>query len=503
MGVLGQDFTENSVKQEMRGLHEVLFSRQSVKVAGLLFIVFLLEYGVFLSGGREWYLNRDEILDYAGCAEATGIYLCNGRWGLALYRSLFPGIAPMNGVLTAGLWICLALVLQSHLLRLHDFFTRCVYGTVTLSVTLLGEHMMFANQADAFGLAIFSSTVAVWLAIDARGMIAKVGAVALMMWSFAVYQSITLNVMVLFMGVLYLRCIRNEIFDYREYGMMMLKTLIPAVLLYAILSQVAANLPFVPNTIRHHVAEYQNTKFSMSAYATGDIMFTFRLVGHNVIKLLKLMSGIGLPLLCCTGCLAGIFTMVQAYKNSKWNKSKKLWMFVLLLVILASPFLISAIMNAPAYEAPTLRTYSAAPFACGLLWVALFPNGVRRPFVRYGIVWTLIFFVLAASYDNNNKNKGNQRYFSSLIRDYILIEYEATRSSAGCGGNPKPRVLLFGAEHTAPFDELSHHPYIKRLHTPTVEERQTYATKVRELPSWPAPGSIHCVSPDTVIVRYK
>ena len=502
MGALRQDVKEDSAGQGACGLREVLFSQQGVRVAGLLFVVFLLVYGVFL-GGREWYLNIDEIRDYAGSAEATELYLSNGRWGLAMYRSIFPGLAPMNGVLLAGVWICFALVLQGQLLGLRDFFARSVYGVVALSVTLLGDHMLFANQADAFGMAIFMSTLAVWWAVEGRGVLATLGSVALMVWSFAVYQSLALNVVVLFLGVLYLRGMRNEPVSLRGYCLMMLKVLVPAVLLYAVCSRVAASLPIISQQVSEHVAEYQGARFSADAYLSGELTHTLRLIGHNVLKLLKLMTGSGLPLMCYTGCVMVLLGIVKVLQNPKWSTNKKLWMSILPPVILATPFLICVLMNAAAYDAATLRTYSAAPFAYAVLWLALFPHGINRLHVRYCVVWVLIFGVLAAAYDNNDKNKGNQCFYSSLIRDYILVEYEAARASSANGGSAEPRVFLFGAEHITPFDDFSRHPYVKNVHLPSEDEQQAYAEKVRELPAWPAPGSVHCVTPDTVIVKYR
>ena len=483
-------------------MYDVFFSKQGVHVAFFLVGVFLLVYGVFL-GGREWYLNVDEIRDYAGSAKAAELYLSNGRWGLALYRSIFPGVAPMNGVLMAGGWICLALVMQGRLLGLRDFFSHCVYGVVALCVTLLGEHMLFANQVDAFGMAIFMSTLAVLLAVERRGVVAKIGSVVLMTWSFAVYQSLVLNVVVLFLGVLYLRGIRNEAVSVWGYWLLMLKVLIPAVLLYAVSSRIAADLPIISANVSEHVAEYQNARFSADAYLSGDVMFTLRLVGHNVLKLLKLMLGLGLPLMCYAACLFGLLGLVQICREREWSISKKLWMLMMPPMILATPYMISVLMNAAAYEAATLRTYSAAPFACAVLCIALFPNGVKCPLLRYGGIWVLVFCVMAAAYDNNNKNKGIQCFYSSLIRDYILIEHEAARASTERGGSDKPRVLLFGSKHITPFNDFSHHPYVNNVHLPTTEEQQAYIETVRELPAWPAPASVHYVAPDTVIVKYR
>ena len=482
----------------MGRLHEVLFSKPGVSVAGLLFVVFLLVYGVFL-GGREWYLNIDEIRDYAGSAEATELYLSNGRWGLALYRSIFPGFAPMNGVLIAGVWICFALVLQGHLLGLRDFFSRCVYGVVALSVTLLGEHMLFANQADAFGMAIFMSSLAVWLAVEGCGVVTKLGSVALMVLSFAVYQSLALNVAVLFLGVLYLRGMRNESVSLWGYCLMMLKVLVPAVLLYAVCSHVAASLPIISANVSEHVAEYQGARFSAEAYLSGGFSGVVSVVWENLLKLFSLMLGIGLPLMCYTGIVAAVLGIIKLWRTG----SQRMWLSALPLVILAAPFMICVLMNATVNEPAVVRTYSAVPFACAVLWVALLTTEVKSCRLRYGIVWALIFAVLSAAYDNQNKIKEPCRFYSSLIRDYILVEYEASRASAANGGSAEPRVLLFGAEHITPFDDFSRHPYVKNVHLPTAEERQAYAEKVRELPAWPAPGSVHCVAPDTVIVKYR
>lgn len=484
------------------GLQGVLFSQQSLRVAGLLFVVFLLVYGVFL-GGREWYLNIDEIRDYAGSSEAVELYLSNGRWGLAMYRSIFPGLAPMNGVLIAGVWICFALVLQGHLLGLRDFFVRCVYGVVALCGTLLGEHMLFANQADAFGMAIFMSTLAVWQAVEGRGAVAKIGSVLLLAWSFAVYQSLALNVVVLFLGVLYLRAMRNDAVNLRKYCLLMLKVLLPAVLLYAVCSCVAASLPFISTAVSEHVEEYQQARFSAEAYLSGGAAGLVSVAWENLLKLVTLMLGIGLPLLCYTGVVAAVCGICRGWRSSEGSVLRRVCLRALPVVILAAPFLICVLMNADANDPAAVRTYSAAPFACAVLWVALLPSGVRTPWLRYGIVWALVFAVLAAAHDNKNKLKEPCRFYSSLIRDYMLIEYEAARASAANGGGSEPRVLLFGGEDISPFDDFSSHPFVENLHLPTDAERHAYAEQVRELPVWPAPGSVRCVSPNTVIVNYR
>ncbi len=80
----------------------------------MVFFYFLLYLVVYGYAGLRLGLNLDEVIDSDG--KQVGIYLANGRWGIAMYRMVF-GYGSCFGIasLAIGLFLSANLVLVTHM----------------------------------------------------------------------------------------------------------------------------------------------------------------------------------------------------------------------------------------------------------------------------------------------------------------------------------------------------------------------------------------------------
>ncbi len=486
------------------GIGLVLFNRDTAKW-GLFYLgLYLLIYGVFLHG-RDWYLNIDEIRDYTVGNNTWELYLSNGRWGLALYRTVFQGLAPLGGVLIAGVWYAAALLLQTHLMGIKSSFCKAMYGAIALSVPLLGHHLLFANQADAVGLGMLLSTLAVWAVGDKRPKILFTGAVCLAL-ALAIYQSLVLNFAVLSMAMFYLQSLRCNTLRLRHHAWACTAVLIPALLLYAGVTYAGKAIIPISEHIQQHTAMYQSALFAPEAdMSHTHIILQFAENSLLSPKLLMLMLGVGLPLSFCTGAIAAVL-LLPAATGHGITRTQRALRILLPICILATPFLICTCSHLPDNDPALVRTYTAAPWACAALWVAAaeYYRAEVRLLLRRGLVCVTGFLVLYACYDCGKMHKEAQAFYSKFIRDYILIEHEAARLAAEhTGSKQSPRVLLFGGEELSPFDDFSSHPFVTSLHLPTAQERAAHSTTANSMPLWPAAGALRYVGNNTVIVHYR
>ncbi len=492
-------------------LTHLFSSPYNVKLSVFFLFVYLVIYGVFMEN-REWYYNVDEIRDLYGSRAALEVYLCNGRWGMAIYKRIFLGTAPLNGVLIAGIWLTLALILQINILQLKALSTQLLYGLVVLCVTSLSTHLTFANQSDVLGLGIFLSTLGVYLCLKDK-LYSKIAGGGLYLASIAFYQSLVLNIFVLFAGKAILAMIPSPAHSIshvsqeetiptklRELFLQMVPLCI-ALAVYALISQCAANSSYVSTNIREHVEMYQSAFFHPSSYFSNPL----DTLGNSATNLIHLMAGKGQgPLFkCCLGLI--VFCSVLMMKSNRRNLGHNIFIALSLLILTAAPFMIPIVGNGNPSLGASVRSFTAAPFACAIIWVSACKliGMEKKAWANTTIILLMIPFILKASYQCGEQLKSWKSGCSITIRQLLMLEHEAKMAHAAQGNTQDlNRIILFGGEKLFPFKDL-YHPYIQFIQNPTKKDQTDYAEKISEMPIYPAPGSIYSVNGDTVIVNFQ
>lgn len=131
---------------------------------GLLFFVTYVLFLYIYSPGLfydEINLHMDDLLDYSG--KGRDCYLAGGRWALALYREVFGGTALRCSNLTAGLYLCGALLVQIHILHIQRWISALAYVGVYLSCAQFAEFSLYLVMADAVALSVFFASLAVYM----------------------------------------------------------------------------------------------------------------------------------------------------------------------------------------------------------------------------------------------------------------------------------------------------------------------------------------------------
>ena len=107
-------------------------------------------------------LHIDEVIDFNG--SNSDIYLAAGRWGLFWYRKVMgTGIFPITAGLIAGIYIAIAIFLQTSLFKFDNNFLRGSYGLIYIACNQWQTQLEYSHQSDAVALALLLCTIGVYL----------------------------------------------------------------------------------------------------------------------------------------------------------------------------------------------------------------------------------------------------------------------------------------------------------------------------------------------------
>ncbi len=472
----------------------------------LFLIVYVVIYGVFMST-REFGMHQDELFDYGGCRVATELYFANGRWAQALFSFIYPGLPPLNGAFITGVCLSVALIIQTNILKLSDFFSKIIYGVIYMCVPILSEHLIYANQGDTIGIAILINTLGISYSFK-RNLFSRILAIVLIVTSVGFYQSLIVNAAVLIVGLLVLESVRRKKALRVSVFAPVYVVIFISVVLYLLSAYISRNIPFVSTSVVEAVERYRTTSAFRLFQFFDDCDSLLLWVKVNSIALVRLLTGGGITLLCRFVSLFTVLIIVELCCKSSYNffVRQKIMISFLLLCMLAMPYSIWFLTEAEFSSPLSMRTYTALPIACAVVCVCLFEMEIEflRRF-KVCVIGFLSFFVLFASY---HCVKVEKSLFSSWIKDFILIEHYAKQLSADEGVNSvSPRIIVFGVENAVVglyrYKESITHPYIRHLRVPSERDSARYRVELESMPYWPASESIKYVGDDTVIVKYR
>ena len=128
--------------------------------ATFMFLYLLVNAFVLMRPSPHW----DEILDWNG--QATDTYLVAGRWAGWMYRMVFGvGMFQVTSGLVAGVYVALALVLQTKLLHLDSPVFKFTYAALYIGCNQIVTQLVYSFQSDTTMLGLLLVTVAVYILV--------------------------------------------------------------------------------------------------------------------------------------------------------------------------------------------------------------------------------------------------------------------------------------------------------------------------------------------------
>ncbi len=512
---------------------------KNIMWGGLYFILYVLIYGLYLP---RLGLTQDEVVDFDG--SAVGIYIGNGRWGLALYRTLVGGgAAPWAGSIMAGLYLCTAIVLQTRLLRLNTPGLKFCYGSLMLGMTQFKSMLIFSVQSDAIAFGFVLCTLTCLLLFRKGTLLLSHWLMAILMLCLAIgfYQSLIFYCAALAVGSWLIRRQEGEPDFFLRFAYRFGLTFLFALLLYFSLRSLTLVLPLASKEQIEGSLQYQQGLTQGFTFLV--IPFTQKLL--YLAHYFKYVFYSGLGLMYAGQWVYATTLIPLMFIFFRYLRQKEAWITRLLrLLALAflwlSPHIMIVLLGSTIGGE---RVNLPEPLCCALLWVLWLRGALLSPFLkRLGCI-LLLFILVHACYAVSSKAWMESLNHERKVNEMRLLCAAARHFAAKRGvrspglriqtvykpeGDPPPTVscsngcvpleLLksrlserrelaqewskpFCFETTDYYDRLYHFTPGGRYLAPLpASKREQWEEEISHLSSWPVPGCM-MLKDDCVIVR--
>lgn len=490
----------SAIFQTVQALHERV-SRSAFRTPmlwGMLLVVFLLIYmPMLVRGGYHW----DETLDFAGQGMET--YVANGRWGLVLWRWVFGlGCAVwLNGLLAGGLLVA-AMVVQLRVLRVEHTGAQLLYGLLYLVLVQFAYQMDYFYQCDATAAGVLCVSLAV-LCLQRGGRGALLGATLAVLFAVAVYQCLVLNFAVLLGLVVVQRMLSGERAElWRTLGRGAAVCVLAVLGWWGIKALVLQLVP-VSDNVLVYCAEYaERINYREQLFSSEWYVYLWRMFSTMVRDALIPLTYDG-ELFYAAAALAGMVLAVALCRRSA-GVGAAVGRVLLLFALWVAPFSMYMVVGEtwPCYP----HTKMAQPLVLAAFWVLVVQYVPWRPLWRgVGVCALLVCTVQAATLVARHAAHMQARFEERLMRLHHA-ETEGVRVAVQHGITPsKGCILYYTSTHDWSrggfVDFCGDYPALLYMRGATdAELYRLHRATLREMPEWPAAGSVRVVG-DKVIIK--
>ncbi len=507
---------------------------KNVLWGGAFFLLYVLIYGLFLP---RFGLHQDEVLDFDG--SATGTYIGAGRWGMALYRTLFGGGAvPWAAGIMAGLFLCSAIVLQTKLLRLDTPGLKFCYGALMLGMPQFESMLVYSFLADAvaLGFVLCSLTCLLLFRKGSLPLSHWLLAILLMSVVIGIYQSLLFYGCALAIGSWLIRRDEKDSPSTLQLACRFALTFLLAFILYYALRAITLALPLASAEQLEYCLRYQQ---GMTQWATFlDLSLTQKLL--FLAHYLKYMVYSELGLMYAgqwvyTTALIPLVLLAVRYLKRKEAWSTRLFCLMALAFLWVVPHIMIILLGTYQGE----RVNLPEPLCCAILWGVWLKGASLTPGLRRIGALLLLFILIQACYTvsrnawkeglNHERNVNDMRLLCADARHFaaergvaspelricpVLVASASSPSRRQAYGPLGFLVSRFSDQELAPvranplcdgvagwYDRLYHFSADGNhlIHLPA-SERERWKDEIRQLAPWPTPGCM-MMKGNCVIVR--
>lgn len=477
-----------------------LLSSEGKTNVAWFFFYFLLYFLVYGYAGLRLGMGVDEVVDSDG--SQTGLYLANGRWGIALYRMVF-GYGSCFGIacLASGFFLSVNLVLVTYIMKTTSAFFRFVAGCFYFSV-LSFCHPSF--QSDAVALGFLCCTLGMKCLIPPPCITSRYkGAIAVFLIAFGMgcYQTLAFYFIALWL-VWQLRMYQlNASWSAKEVFRSMARFACIggfAFAIYLAVYAMASRLPCVSPNQATFANEYQqrlNGWNTVAAFSFPEKLFYLRSMASVYIRNVLGLAYVG-SWAYMSAVLPVCFLSVAWLR--RFGAKKGILPVLLALSLWCLPFILILVMAYPVGS----QTFTAESLSLAYLWILLLSEGNFFYRLHKALLVLMPFMVLKTAYiaaegarlelKEYNKTVAEVRELAALIRSLEL----KTGSKAIVMGYPINNMcggwsFLYYLNHLGLADRV-------RLGNEADAERHRSALEC--MADWPAYGCI-CEDQGEILIR--
>lgn len=487
---------------------------------------------VFFIIHGSWLFNFSATVDDVMLGDVDWIILTRGKWVAWLFKTAFShGPNYPYGGIFCGLAMAAAALLQCRALELGQTWQQVAYA-----VLLFGSYQEIDNigwwmQNDTCAVGILTASAAAYFL--ACGESRKwMYAVPLLTVSMGCYQTFGTYFLVLFLVVLLLQFLQGRTAEAKRLALRGAGVMLLALILYFAINKCMGLL--APESYEQRASCYQDGLTGWGQFFGQDSTGMFwMLVNYGVAQPLRRFCTLGgghwlyLSTLLPVLALAARFAWRKRYMNA-----------------IAVAAVGAAVIYIPFLYAPLLlnhtgfaeRMMNAVPVTTACLWGMAFILGdghFRRHAQLYGTI--LVLVAVQALYLSGEASRDrlfrHERMLDELRDMYMLARVEAVRSGKEdcdivfCGIVPEFSPPSHGKLYGCGLEDLHEDaamelifqrwqgtsntflkPYGtflrigKRMRCAKEDELQLHAKKLREMPIWPADGSV-AADGDVVLIK--
>lgn len=473
--------TDNSVNQKIQ--------QYAFRFFICFFLYLLVNLYVLMRPSFHW----DEILDWSG--QATDTYLVAGRWGFYLYRLLMgEGAFPVTGGLIAGVYISLAVLLQTRLLRLDGLLANVLYACIYMACNQWAFQTVFSYQSDAVALGMLFSTLAVYFLVFRSSFCVTVLFLTL---ALSIYQSLGL-----YFGVLWAAVVLANPDKAGKTIVRLFITSLISLILYFGIQKLCMSVISIPQNTIDYVQKYQASTTNWTTFGDIPPLLKFLCMAHYFKVSLIQALGSGEQFNVVTSIsLVPLLLLIVRYLLTPSVWLEKTVRIMLLGIVWYSPFALAFVLLGN----PGDRANVAAPLSAACLWMLVikeFAIPAGKQLLGLALVSVLL---LKSSYANAVRARDEAHDYHSAVHQVQEIYSHARYLSAAAGVECR-EVLLF-AEDTPAQDEsacvlpksfqtrgvlawYARHYSLDGMRVGAPDEYQQHRAKLETLPFWPDRNSV-------------
>ena len=368
----------------------------------LYMLIYLLTYALLIT--RQG-LHIDEVIDFSG--QNSDIYLAAGRWGLYLYRkAMGEGMFPITSGLFAGIYIAIALIIQTKLFNFETNISKLLYGLIYIGCNQWASQLIYSFQCDAVALALLFCTIGIYILTQKKSVLLPV---VLFTLAVSVYQCCAIYFLVIWCCTVF----SQQLITIRSIIRFAIVS-ITSILLYFLISHIFKNLPLISESNMIFVNQYQNSISLWDDFLKLDAARKSLFILHYCKKILLEASGISCGNLNYVQLTVPILIVYLAVRACILNlKVNKLMHPVALIAIWLLPFTMHLILPGSTPE----RTLLAGPVSLAFFWTMAFCSFKQNDRLVLVFLSCAGCLLMKAAYKNTSRARNDAHTYNMVVRE--------------------------------------------------------------------------------------
>ena len=465
--------------------------------------------------------------------EATYIYkdwpilLSNGRWGVQLFRFITQTecYLPYAAGILSGIFISAAILIQTYLLKISSSTGRFIYAALYIGCEQWAHQLRYSNQSHAVALGLLLASTAIYLIYNKKGWKSYLLSSGALCLAFSVYQTVGVYAIALVTAVELQKTLTEH---YSPFLLRCIKTtsaICIAVILYYCINLAIISFVNIPEATITMVEKYQQNMTGWSDIAklgVKNIAYQFVNLGIKTPFFSITCQNYQGQLIVASALLPACLIIIYAIKHFGLCR-KSILITILVLSVLYIPFTASLLLG----KHLPIRVELSNPIPAACLWSLAFSIISRVSIQRAQLAFMSvgIFALIWASCRVSEIGRDERWSYNRGAAELHMMQLRGQQAAINSGlvdcrivllGKPRPipdqlyDIKTTGLMGNETLTDLLRYPgwvtkyarYLRlsRIFEGTQEDMNAHLATFKEMPIWPADGSVR-VSNNEVIIK--